>query len=140
MGAGAGTGARRPIGTLRAAVGSFGYFNLDADNIRNIRAYGGGALMDIGCYPIKVSRMLFGEEPRRVSAAIAARPAFGTDMLTSATLEFPSGHGVSPAARRRWRTRSMQIHRDQPAASGWTFLSMRSPAKFRACASTMAAT
>jgi predicted dehydrogenase len=82
------------IGKLRAIAGSFGYFNPDPGNIRNIRAYGGGALMDIGCYPVKVSRMMFGEEPQRVSAAIVRDPQFGTDILTSAVLEFPSGHAV----------------------------------------------
>jgi predicted dehydrogenase len=30
------------IGQLRSAIGSFGYFRLEADNIRNIRGYGGG--------------------------------------------------------------------------------------------------
>src|SRR5438874_512206 len=53
------------IGQLRYASGSFGYFNQDPKNIRNISEYAGGALMDIGCYPIKTSRMVFGEEPRR---------------------------------------------------------------------------
>src|SRR5271157_3290791 len=49
------------IGQLRSAIGSFGYFNADPKNVRNIAEYGGGALMDIGCYPIKTSRMVFGE-------------------------------------------------------------------------------
>ena len=83
------------IGQLRSAVGTFSYFKLDADNIRNIRAYGGGALFDIGCYPIKTSRMVFGEEPLRVSAVIARDPRMDNiDMLTSAILEYPSGHCV----------------------------------------------
>jgi len=83
------------IGKLRSAVGTFSYFKLDADNIRNIREYGGGGLMDIGCYPIKTSRMVFGEEPVRVSAAIVRDPRFGDiDMLTSAVLEYPSGHCI----------------------------------------------
>src|SRR5436190_18639540 len=79
------------IGQLRSAVGTFSYFKLDADNIRNIRAYGGGSLMDIGCYPIKCARMVFGEEPMRVSASITRDPRVDNiDMLTSAILEFPS--------------------------------------------------
>ena len=38
------------IGQLRSALGFFSYFNNDPSNIRNIPVYGGGALMDIGCY------------------------------------------------------------------------------------------
>jgi len=83
------------IGELRSAVCTFSYFKLDASNIRNVREYGGGALFDIGCYAIKTSRMVFGEEPLRVSAAITRDPRFGNiDMLTSAILEYPSGHCV----------------------------------------------
>jgi predicted dehydrogenase len=82
------------IGKLRAARCSYGYFNPNPENIRNILAYGGGGLMDIGCYPVKVSRMVFGEEPRRVAATMVRDPQFGTDVLTSAVLEFPSAHCV----------------------------------------------
>jgi predicted dehydrogenase len=83
------------IGTLLSAVGTFSYFNVKAENIRNMREYGGGALYDIGCYPIKTSRMVFGEEPVRVSASVTRDPRFGNiDMLTSAVLEYPSGHCI----------------------------------------------
>jgi predicted dehydrogenase len=97
------------IGKLRAAMGSFGYFNSDPVNIRNVRAYGGGALMDIGCYPVKVSRLMFGEEPLRVSAAIVRDPEFDTDILTSATLEFPSGHAVFTCGTQVAPNQSMQF-------------------------------
>jgi predicted dehydrogenase len=80
------------IGQLRSAIGSFGYFNRDPQNVRNIREIGGGALMDIGCYPIKTSRMVFGEEPVRVSGTVVRDPDFGTDIVASALLEYPSGH------------------------------------------------
>src|SRR6202158_1979942 len=40
------------IGELRAISGHFSYFNRDPANVRNIAEWGGGALMDIGCYPI----------------------------------------------------------------------------------------
>ena len=82
------------IGSLRYAAGQFGYFNADPANVRNIREWGGGALYDIGCYPIKASRMVFGEEPRRVSATLVRDPKFDTDILTSVILEYPSGHCV----------------------------------------------
>ena len=82
------------IGQLCAAMGSFGYFNRAAENIRNIREYGGGGLMDIGCYPIKTSRMVFGEEPMRVSAKLVFDSDFGVDILGSAILEYPSGQCV----------------------------------------------
>jgi predicted dehydrogenase len=96
------------IGQLRSATGTFSYFKLEAENIRNIREYGGGALMDIGCYPIKTSRMVFGEEPVRVSAAIARDPQFGNiDMLTSAILEFPSGHCIFTCSTQIMQQQSM---------------------------------
>jgi predicted dehydrogenase len=98
------------IGRLLSAVGTFSYFKLDAGNIRNKPEYGGGALYDIGCYPIKTSRMVFGEEPLRVSAAIARDPRFGIDMLTSAVLEFPSGHCVFTCSTQIALQQSMRFY------------------------------
>ena len=69
-------------------MGSFSYFNVDPQNIRNQVESGGGALYDIGCYCIQASRYGFGAEPRRVVGCIDRDPAMGTDRLTSAILEF----------------------------------------------------
>jgi predicted dehydrogenase len=80
------------VGRLRAISAWFSYNNRDPKNVRNIAEYGGGGLMDIGCYPIFVSRFLFGEEPVRVRGSMELDPVFGTDRLASAVLEFPSGH------------------------------------------------
>lgn len=79
------------IGRLVAVQSWFSYFNEDASNIRNIAAAGGGALYDIGCYCVNLSRMLFGGEPTRVQASIQRDPATGTDAVTSAILDFPGG-------------------------------------------------
>jgi predicted dehydrogenase len=99
------------IGQLHSAVGTFSYFKLDADNIRNIREYGGGALMDIGCYPIKCSRMVFGEEPTRVSASIVRDPRLDNiDMLTSAILDFPSGHCIFTCSTQLQLQQSMRFY------------------------------
>ena len=79
------------IGRLTAVDTWFSYFNDDPANIRNIREYGGGALFDIGCYPVNLSRMLFGGEPEHVAATVIRDPASGVDVLTSGILEFPAG-------------------------------------------------
>jgi predicted dehydrogenase len=80
--------AEGAIGELETIQAFFSYRNVDPDNIRNIAAFGGGAVMDIGCYPINVARWFFGGEPDRVTASVRRAPAFGTDVLTSAILEF----------------------------------------------------
>lgn len=82
------------VGELRAIQMAFSYFNRDPANVRNKADIGGGALMDIGCYPIVLSRFLFEEEPARVIASIDRDPEFGTDRLTSALLEFPRGQSA----------------------------------------------
>ena len=83
------------IGELRAIHGFFSYFNTNPANIRNIPEYGGGALMDIGCYPINTARFLFDAEPLRVSGLIEKDPKFQVDRLTSAMLQFPGGGQAS---------------------------------------------
>lgn len=79
------------IGALTSVQSWFSYFNDDPGDIRNIREYGGGALFDIGCYSVNLSRMLFGQEPRRVEASIVRDPTSGVDVLTSGLLEFAGG-------------------------------------------------
>lgn len=82
------------IGTLRAVIGAFSYFNTDPGNIRNQMECGGGALYDIGCYCIHAARYGFGQEPTRVAGLIDRDRALGTDRLTSALLDFPAGHAI----------------------------------------------
>jgi predicted dehydrogenase len=82
------------VGELRAVTCFFSYFNRDASNIRNRPEMGGGALMDIGCYPVNLSRFAFGEEPRRVMGLVEHDPEWNVDRLTSAVLDFPKGHAT----------------------------------------------
>jgi predicted dehydrogenase len=79
------------IGRLATVQSWFSYYNDDPANIRNILDFGGGALFDIGCYAINLSRMLFAAEPTRVTSAIRRDPTSGVDILTSAILEFDAG-------------------------------------------------
>src|SRR5262249_35269494 len=82
------------IGELRSMAGYFSYFNRDPANIRNVPEYGGGALMDIGCYLIHTSRFIFGARPDRVSAVIDRDPEMGTDRMTSFIMDFERGGGL----------------------------------------------
>lgn len=79
------------LGDLRAVQTYFSYFNRDPGNIRNQADIGGGALYDIGCYPIVTGRFLFGAEPRRVIALIDRDPEFKTDRMVSALVDFGEG-------------------------------------------------
>ena len=82
------------IGDLQTINCFFSYFNADKLNIRNQIEMGGGALMDIGCYCINISRFIFESEPKRVSALIERDAETGIDKLTSAMLDFPRGQAT----------------------------------------------
>lgn len=82
------------IGDLRAVFGAFSYFNRDAANIRNVLDWGGGAMFDIGCYPITTSRFVFGQEPTRVIGLLERDPDFQTDRLASVILDFPASQSI----------------------------------------------
>ncbi|MBP1635394.1 MAG: gfo 10 [Acidobacteria bacterium] len=79
------------VGTLRTIHSFFSYYNDDPLNIRNNPAWGGGGLMDIGCYCVSLARFLFGAEPARLCGAVEYDPAFGVDRLASGILDFGSG-------------------------------------------------
>jgi predicted dehydrogenase len=97
------------IGEVRSVAGHFSYNNQDANNIRNIRETGGGGLMDIGCYLIFFSRLVFGAEPKRVVSLIEEHAETKTDILTSALLEFPSGHASFTCGTRMTPYQRVQI-------------------------------
>jgi predicted dehydrogenase len=82
------------IGQLKSITTIFSYCNRDPHNVRHKPAWGGGGLLDIGCYPITLSRWLFNEEPWRVTGSLELDPEFGTDRLASGILEFSSGQSV----------------------------------------------
>lgn len=82
------------IGALRSVCAMFSYFNADPANIRNQVECGGGALYDIGCYCIQAARVGFGRLPSRVSGLIERDQQMRVDRLTSALLDFGSGHAI----------------------------------------------
>lgn len=82
------------LGEVRAMTGFFSYYNVDPLNVRNVPEYGGGGLLDIGCYLVNTSRFIFGEEPSRVAGTIDRDPFTGVDRLSSMLLDFNGRHAV----------------------------------------------
>jgi predicted dehydrogenase len=79
------------IGMVRAIQSAFVFSVLDPNNVRNRAEIGGGALYDVGCYPIVTARYVFGTEPERVIALVDRDPQLGVDRVTSGLLAFPGG-------------------------------------------------
>jgi predicted dehydrogenase len=79
------------IGSVGAIQSAFVFSNLDPNNVRNRADAGGGALYDVGCYPIVTARYVFGAEPDRAIALVDRDPKFGVDRVTSGLLAFPDG-------------------------------------------------
>jgi predicted dehydrogenase len=82
------------LGKVNSIQGYFSYFLKDPENIRNIADFGGGAILDIGCYPITTSRFIFGQEATRAIGLIDFDPEMKIDRLASFMLDFPSGQAI----------------------------------------------
>jgi len=79
------------LGTVRAIQSAFVFSVLDPNNVRNRAEIGGGALYDVGCYPLVTARYVFGSEPERAIALLDRDPALRVDRVTSGMLAFPGG-------------------------------------------------
>lgn len=75
------------IGTLTDVRGAFSFNNPDPGNIRNQAATGGGALRDIGVYPLGTARFVSGAEPTSATAHITWIE--GYDTTSRSQLVFP---------------------------------------------------
>ncbi len=85
---------QKVIGDIKAIQSSFSFFEDDPNSIVNNKEFGGGSLMDIGCYPISLSRFLFNSEPINISSVIDYHPEFKVDVLASGILEFDTGTSI----------------------------------------------
>jgi predicted dehydrogenase len=83
------------IGRPHLIQSYFSYENLDETNIRNKVEWGGGGLLDIGCYCVVAGRFFFESEPRRVIALVERSERFGTDVIASGLLDFGEGRQLS---------------------------------------------
>jgi predicted dehydrogenase len=74
------------LGDVRLVRASFSFRVLAPENIRLKPALGGGALYDVGCYGVNVSRLILGE-PREVMAAAVPAPS-GVEGTLASVLRF----------------------------------------------------
>ncbi len=75
------------VGELKMIHSTFTFRLTQPDNIRLQPEFGGGALMDVGCYCINVSRTIANAEPVEVQA-FATWSSSGVDNMMSGTLRF----------------------------------------------------
>jgi xylose dehydrogenase (NAD/NADP) len=78
------------IGQLQLIRATFGYVLENLVDVRLRADLEGGALGDVGCYPISGARMLAGEDPDEVMGYATMGPT-GVDLRFSGLLHFPSG-------------------------------------------------
>lgn len=97
------------LGDVTAIMGCFTYFNVDPVNVRNRREWGGGGLMDIGCYLVHIARFIFGAEPVRVAGTVVDDPAFGVDRLASMILDFDGRHAIGTSSTQLQHYQQVQI-------------------------------
>ena len=94
------------IGDVVAIQSWFSYDNDDPGNIRNRPEWGGGALLDIGCYPISITRRLLGDDPDGVDATMSIDPETNIDVVTSAIVDYGHAHsGFTVSMRAKWSQR-----------------------------------
>jgi predicted dehydrogenase len=97
------------LGDVRAMSGFFSYDNDDPHNVRNVAAFGGGGLLDIGCYLVHTARFIFGAEPSRLAGTIDLDPRFDVDRLASMILDFDGRQAVGICGTRIQQYQRIQI-------------------------------
>ena len=78
------------IGPVRMIWATFAFMMTSRTDIRLDPALGGGALMDLGSYPLSLIRMIAGAAPTAMHAIGTLDPS-GVDSSASATLQFANG-------------------------------------------------
>ncbi|MEJ2502436.1 MAG: Gfo/Idh/MocA family oxidoreductase, partial [Gemmatimonadota bacterium] len=97
------------VGELRAVSCHFSYFLDDPTNVRSRRDWGGGGLLDIGCYAVHIARWLFDREPDRVVSLVERDPALEVDTLASGILDFDGAHATFTCSTRMIPHQRVQV-------------------------------
>ena len=82
--------ARGDVGEVREISSRFHFLLDDPGDIRMLAELAGGSIQDAGCYPIRLARLLFGDEPDPAGAiADAVWTGTGVDTELWGALAFP---------------------------------------------------
>ena len=79
------------IGEVREVSSRFHFLLRDPQDVRMLAALSGGSLQDVGCYPIRLARLVFGAEPEPTGAIADAVWGDGVDLELWGALPFPEG-------------------------------------------------
>jgi len=83
------------IGQVRSINANYGFPHIDPNNSKYDPNIGGGAMLDVGFYPIGVPGALFDESPVVLGSAIEHESGYDLDTGGAALLRFPSGINLS---------------------------------------------
>lgn len=98
------------IGDLVHIDGTFSYNNAeDLSNIRHDPAKGGGALPDIGVYPIGAARLVSGQEPQSITLS-NLRYEHGVDVFAQVAADFESCSFSAVVSMRMMNYQQMTFH------------------------------
>jgi predicted dehydrogenase len=87
------------LGAVKLVQASFGFYAaFDAQSRLWAKHLGGGGILDVGCYPVSMSRLIAGassgeqfSNPVRVTGASVLHPQTGVDSYAAGTFEFANG-------------------------------------------------
>ncbi|MBO6636723.1 MAG: Gfo/Idh/MocA family oxidoreductase [Roseitalea sp.] len=92
------------LGRVTQIHATYSVMNDNPDDIRFRPELGGGALGDVGVYPITAARFLFESEPVAATARFETARPNGVDIAVAGLLEFPEDRNLlfSGALRQAW--------------------------------------
>lgn len=79
------------IGEVRAVEASFSFLLTRTDDVRLEPEWGGGALLDVGCYCVSFARLFLGDEPEEVHAWAELDEVHGVDRTLHGVLDYGPG-------------------------------------------------
>ena len=79
------------IGEVREVSSRFHFLLRDPEDVRLLASLSGGSVQDVGCYPIRLARLVFGEEPEPAGAIADGVWGEGVDVELWGALPFSDG-------------------------------------------------